>query len=123
MKTRALTAVVAMSAALLVAPAQAQTLDASAAKAVMSGANITGTNSFGNPYSVTFNSNGTIDGVAGLNNEFKDTGSWWMDGNKFCRKYKAWLEAKAECFGISTESGNVRFHNASGKVIDTAKLN
>ncbi|MEM6375495.1 MAG: hypothetical protein AAF686_04595 [Pseudomonadota bacterium] len=122
MKFSALSAAALIAATCSLGTAQAQTLEAASAKKVMSGATITGTNSFGNPYSVTFASNGSVSGVAGLNNEFTDTGSWWMDGAKFCRQYKSWFEAKAACFGISTEAGVVRFHSANGAVIDQARL-
>ncbi|MEM6481072.1 MAG: hypothetical protein AAF922_19665 [Pseudomonadota bacterium] len=122
MKVIAISAAALLSAGLVAGTAEAQTLEASAAQNVMSGATITGTNSFGNPYSVTFAANGTVAGVAGLNDEFKDTGSWWMDEAKFCRQYSEWFEGKAACFGVSTDGDVVRFHSANGAVVDQARL-
>ena len=122
MKALGFSVALATTTVLLLGGANAATLDGAAAKKVMAGATITGTNAAGNPYTVTFSRSGSVKGKAGFNDEYKDTGSWWMDGDQFCRQYKVWFDNKVGCYGISTKGNVVRFHSKSGTIVDQSKL-
>ncbi|MEM7291842.1 MAG: hypothetical protein AAF420_00440 [Pseudomonadota bacterium] len=100
----------------------ADLLDGAAIKVLFAGKSISGVNSFGNPYRVEYLKDGNMDGVAGFNNEYVDTGRWWIDGDKFCRQYSTWFEGVAGCYGISVEGDSVRFHGDDGNVLSESIL-
>ena len=100
MKTGFLTA--ALTATLTItAPVRAE-LAGDQITAALSGQSIRGTGPSG-PYRVTFHPDGTVQGVAGLNDEFQDSGTWWVKDNSLCRRYETWFEGKTGCYQIRIE--------------------
>jgi len=78
---------------------------------------IQGKNQWGNPYTVTYGEGGEMSGVAGKNDEYRDTGKWWIEGDRFCRQYKEWLEGKAACLDVVHEDGIFKWHDTDGKFL------
>jgi len=100
--------VAAALAALLGPGAGAQdTLDAAGIEAAMAGATTRGINTFGNPYTVRFLADGTLEGVAGFSDEYADGGTWWIEGDSLCRRWTVWLEARPNCFVVTVADGQV----------------
>jgi hypothetical protein len=94
--------------ALLALPAGAdQALDGDAIKTALAGATTSGVNVYGNPYTVEFKTDGTLAGVAGTNNEYADTGTWWVDGDTLCRRWTTWLDGATGCFAVSVGDGTI----------------
>jgi GntR family transcriptional regulator/MocR family aminotransferase len=112
---------------LVAAPAFAQTptmndgerlAGASIAEA-FAGATLSGVNAFGNPYRVVLDAAGTMSGVAGPNDEYADTGRWWVEGDLFCRQWQVWLDGVADCFVAVREAGFVHWFCDDGSFVAT----
>ena len=78
-----------------------------------------GVNGYGNPYTITYRSDGAMSGVAGKSDEYKDTGKWWIEGDRFCRQYKSWLDGKAACFTITLDGDAISFFDAGGGLVSS----
>jgi dienelactone hydrolase len=81
-----------------------------------------GVNGYGNPYTVTYSANGLMRGVAGKGDEYRDTGKWWIEGDKFCRQYQSWLDAAAACFRLRLENSNMGFYDKAGDLVSSGNF-
>jgi hypothetical protein len=100
-------AATALAASLAALPAAAGQLDGAAIEAALAGATTSGVNVYGNPYTVHFRADGSLDGVAGADNDYADTGTWWIDGDTLCRRWTTWLDGKAACFFVVLDGGTI----------------
>ena len=75
---------------------------------------VKGVNDYGNPFTISYAANGSMSGVAGKDDEFEDSGKWWVKGNMFCRQYKTWLEGKKACFRVTLRGGQINWHDTVG---------
>ena len=66
---------------------------------------------------IAYSADGGMSGVAGHRDEYRDTGTWWVDGDTFCRQYTAWLDGKAACFSVSLDGDAIEFHEPSGMFV------
>ena len=71
------------------------------------GATTSGVNLYGNPYTVRILEDGTTRGGAGFSDEHQDTGSWWIEGDSYCRRWQTWLDGQSACFRVSIADGEV----------------
>lgn len=85
----------------------------------LSGAELYGTNPFGNPYTFTLEADGTMRGVAGYNSEFTDKGRWWVrDDGQVCRQWNTWLSGEARCAHARLEDGLIVWVTPDGQTMD-----
>jgi hypothetical protein len=43
-----------------------------------------------------------------------DTGSWWVDNNQLCQKWKLWMDAKPYCFTLRQSGQKVHWTRDDG---------
>ena len=91
-------------------------LDAAALEQALAGSTTMGVNSYGNPYTVHILDDGTTTGIAGHNDEFVDSGSWWIEDGMYCRRWNTWLGGATGCFHVVIEGDKVRWLNADGSL-------
>jgi dienelactone hydrolase len=91
-------------------------LDASSLEAALVGSTTEGINAYGNPYTVHILADGKTTGVAGHNNEYVDDGTWWVEGDMYCRRWNQWLEGATGCFNAVIEGDKIRWLNADGSL-------
>jgi len=82
------------------ADAPGKPLSAAEIETALTNAASKGVNSYGNPYTVWFLPGGRLDGVAGVNDEYVDSGSWWLEDDYFCRRWNVWLGGVEGCFQV-----------------------
>jgi len=64
---------------------------------------------------------GTVDGngaAIGLGRFFKpsDTGTWWIESNRLCQKFRSWYKGATMCFVLErTGPGRVKWTRDNGK--------
>ena len=53
--------------------------------------------------------------------EQQDTGSWWIEGDSYCRRWQTWLDGQSACFGVSIADGKVTWVDtaAGASVVET----
>ncbi len=83
---------------------------------------LTGINAYGNPYTISYTSDGIISGVAGKADEYRDSGKWWVTDDTFCRQYESWLDGKAACFKVSLEGDAISFYNTAGNFVSSGSF-
>ena len=73
-----------------------------------------GKNSDGTTWRMTLTADGRTSGVAGRDGEFKDQGTWRVDGDRFCVKWDNWREGRERCFGVVRDGDELKSYDPTG---------
>lgn len=99
---------IGLSLVLAVPAAQAagETLSGSTLKSFISGKRIYLQVPLGGELPLTYRTDGRVDGTgeaAGLGRYMtpKDSGRWWVTGDKLCQKWQEWYDGKTFCFTVT----------------------
>lgn len=79
-------------------------------KKYFSGKTLTATANTGDQFTVTFFSNGKISARM-IGAEIKDTGTWYVEDNKYCRKFMKFTLGKLDCMQIVKDGNIFRFYS------------
>lgn len=94
-------------------------LSAAEIRQLMPSGQLKGVNGYGNPYTISYRSDGAMSGVAGNSDEYRDKGKWWLEDDSFCRQYNSWLEARAACFKVALDGDDISFFDAADKLVSS----
>ncbi len=103
------------------AGASAEVLSGAALKSFVSGKRIYLAVPLGGEIPLTYRKNGRVDGTgeaAGLGKYMtpKDSGRWWVSGNKLCQKWQEWYDGRTFCFTVTKISDSrIRWVRDDGK--------
>ena len=91
------------------ADASGEALSGAALKSFIGGKRIYLAVPLGGEIPLTYRKNGRVDGTgeaAGLGRYMtpKDSGRWWVSGNKLCQKWQQWYDGKTFCFTVTKVS-------------------
>lgn len=89
---------------------------------LMPSGKLQGINGYGNPYTIVYSADGAISGVAGKADEYRDSGKWWVEGDRFCRQYRVWFDGRAACFGVSLDGDAIGFYDAGGRLVSSGSF-
>jgi hypothetical protein len=115
---------IALSLAVLLAmpvAASAEALSGAALKSFVSGKRIYLAVPLGGEIPLTYRKNGRVDGTGeavGLGRYMtpKDSGRWWVNGNKLCQKWQEWYDGRTFCFTVNKLSDSrIRWVRDDGK--------
>jgi hypothetical protein len=101
--------------------ASADMLSGTALKSFVSGKRIYLAVPLGGEIPLTYRKNGRVDGTgeaAGLGRYMtpKDSGRWWVSGNKLCQKWQEWYDGRTFCFTVTKMSDSrIRWVRDDGK--------
>lgn len=97
-------------------------LAGAALQRALSGATLLYNTVYGEPCTIRLASDGTLSGRAGYADEDRDSGRWWVEGNRWYRQWQHW--SYGESLGLITviDGDQVRWFNADGLYIDTAVI-
>ena len=100
----ALVSLLALAAPLAVIAAAADNVSGGALKKLVSGKRVY-LAAPGGEFPLNYRSSGVVDGTGealGLGKflQPKDSGKWWVDGEKLCQKWTSWYDGKPFCFTI-----------------------
>ncbi len=89
--------------------ANASNLTASEIKQKVIGKRVFLATRFGVEFPLVYKTNGSVTGDGtgtGLGRFFapKETGNWWIKGNRLCQKFPTWYDGRTQCFQL-TETG------------------
>ena len=88
----------------------------------MSGVTIVTRTVYGDPCTITLQPDGTMTGAAGHDNEDCDTGSWWVDGDHWVRRWKNWSYGEEAAFLVAIEGQRIRWYNDERRRVDAAVI-
>jgi hypothetical protein len=67
---------------------------------------------------ISFRADGTMTGrstdLASYLGRGYDTGSWWVDNNQLCQKWKLWMDSKPYCFSLRQAGQKVHWTRSDG---------
>ena len=103
------------------ASGKGEPLAGSALKSFISGKRIYLATPLGGEIPLNYRANGVVDGsgdAVGLGRYMtpKDSGRWWVSGNRLCQKWKEWYKGRTFCFTVDKLSDNkIRWVRDDGK--------
>ena len=95
-------------------------LDASDLERILPGSVLMGTSRESVPYRVTLQEDRTLSLV--LDNGFSETGSWWVGGDKLCRRYTKLYGGKSYCFSLVKDGDVLRLFDDTDTFIFSVTL-
>lgn len=97
-------------------------LDGEEVRARMSGLNILGINSLGEPYEIIPHPDGTLTGIAnrGTPLEEKDTGIWYVKDDFWIRKWDNWCYGRESASRVVIRGKVIKWYRKTGRLLDSA---
>lgn len=89
------------------APALASSFSANEIRSDIIGRTIYLAAPFGGEFPLNYRRNGQVDGdgtatgFVGRMAQPKDTGRWWIDGNRLCQQFTEWYNGSSMCFDLT----------------------
>jgi GntR family transcriptional regulator/MocR family aminotransferase len=77
---------------------------------------------YGEPCTIKLERNGQMVGRAGSAGEDKDTGRWWVEGDKWYRQWQRWAFTEILGFRISVDGQHLSWLDDAGRVMDSAVI-
>ncbi|MCP4332305.1 MAG: hypothetical protein GY785_06590 [Gammaproteobacteria bacterium] len=90
--------------------------------AEMKAGKLKGVNAYGEPYTITYTTDGSMSGVAGKSDEYRDSGKWWVRQDSFCRQYQSWLKGKEACFKVALDGNDISFYDKDDTVANAGRF-
>lgn len=88
-------------------------------KQTMSGATILDREVYGWPATYIYHPDGTMSGTRGFANEDRDTGRWWVEGDRWYRKWSRWVYGEAKGYFIVIDGDKIKFFNDEQQIVDS----
>jgi len=79
-------------------------------EALMPGATLLCHTAYGDPYSVEVRADGTLVGKAGYAHEDCDEGVWWIENDRWCRRWNSWSYSETARFLTVVEGDQIRWY-------------
>jgi len=89
---------------------------------IMSGATIMTHTFYGVPCTIQLHDDGTMSGVYGHAGEDVDSGSWWLEGDVWCRQWENWGYGDVSKLRVSLKGEQVRWWRPAGRLVDSGIL-
>lgn len=102
---------IALSVTVLAGTASAQTLSDDQIREHIIGKRVYLATPFGGEFPLYYKTSGSVSGDGtklGLGKYFapKETGRWWLEGNKLCQQWPSWYKGRQFCFSIEKTGPN-----------------
>ena len=73
--------------------------------------------SAGRPWKAKVQADGELTGLSGPNDEESDVGSWRLEGDRYCRKWRNWARGRERCYDLVKDGVLLRAFDGSGTLI------
>lgn len=89
----------------------------------MRGATILYKTVYGDPCTIELNADGTMTGRAGYASEDRDTGTWWIAGDRWCRRWRQWAYGETSELLVRIEGDRIEWYRpGDGNMVDAAVI-
>ena len=95
-------------------------MSSAALKKRLAGATLLYKTVYGDPCTIELKEDGRMIGRAGYANEDRDTGRWWVEGDLWCRQWKAWAYGEVSRLYTRIDGDRIQWFRAEGP--DTGRL-
>jgi GntR family transcriptional regulator/MocR family aminotransferase len=75
---------------------------------------------YGVPCTIDLHADGTMTGTAGYANEDCDTGRWWVDGDRWHRRWEKWVYGEETAYYVVINDEQVKWFNGDHQLVDSA---
>lgn len=88
----------------------------------MSGARLDCRTIYGDPCTILLLPDGTMTGHAGHAGEDRDSGRWWIEGDRWHRQWQSWSYGEATSFQVAVEGDVIQWLGPGQRVVDWALI-
>ena len=88
-------------------------------KETMSGATILDREVYGWPATYIYHPDGSMSGTRGFANEDRDKGRWWVEGDRWYRKWSRWVYGETKGYFIVIDGDKIKFFNDDQQIVDS----
>jgi len=88
----------------------------------MSGATFLYREFYGVPCTIELHPDGSMTGRRGFANEEGDTGRWWVDGERWHRKWKRWVYGEETAYFIVIDGDKIKWFNGDRQIVDSSYI-
>jgi GntR family transcriptional regulator/MocR family aminotransferase len=88
-------------------------------KQTMSGATALDREVYGWPATYIYHPDGTMSGTRGFANEDRDKGRWWVEGDRWYRKWSRWVYGETKGYFIVIDGDKLKFFNDDKQIVDS----
>lgn len=74
----------------------------------------------GGSVSVEWRSDGRVS--ARMEEGYSDTGKWWLDGNRYCRRWDHWADHKTTCWTFALDGSTLSWYDDKGEKVGSGEL-
>jgi len=85
----------------------------------MSGATALDREVYGWPATYVYHPDGAMSGTRGFANEDSDTGRWWVEGDRWFRKWSRWVYGETKGYFIVIDGDKIKFFNDDKQIVDS----
>ena len=85
----------------------------------MSGATALDREVYGWPATYIYHPDGTMSGTRGFANEDRDEGRWWVEGDRWYRKWSRWVYGETKSYFIVIDGDRLKFFNEEQQIVDS----
>jgi GntR family transcriptional regulator/MocR family aminotransferase len=77
---------------------------------------------YGDPCTIDLMADGTMAGRAGYADEDCDVGQWWIEGDRWFRRWRSWAYGEAVGYFTVLDGATVKWFNEEGRLVNRALL-
>ncbi len=103
-------------------PSDPTLLDAKQLRRVMAGATIVTHTFYSVPCTIELSEDGNMQGRSGYEDEDCDTGTWWLEGDIWCRQWKQWGYGEISRLQVTLSGNHIRWWRPGGRLVDEGIL-
>lgn len=85
----------------------------------MSGATALDREVYGWPATYVYHPDGAMSGTRGFANEDSDTGRWWVEGDRWFRKWSRWVYGETKGYFVVIDGDKIKFFNDDKQIVDS----
>ncbi|WP_116368129.1 PLP-dependent aminotransferase family protein [Parahaliea mediterranea] len=77
---------------------------------------------YGDPCTIAIHQGGALVGIAGYSNEDRDQGEWWIENNRWHRRWSRWAWGETGVYDVRLDGDIIKLFDEDGWLIDRAIL-